>query len=105
MYAEALMLIGAAVALIVLFALTLETLHIYGLYRVLYGLDWERQELRCPKTDRLTSVQNGAGNRAISSLHLPKTRTHWDWTNNTFGMHGLVRGDLRCKATEYLNTS
>ena len=68
MYPEALVLIGAVVALIVLFALTLETLHIYGLYRVLYELDWDRKELRCPETGRLTSVQIGAGNAAISSL-------------------------------------
>ena len=68
MYSEALMLIGAVVALIVLFALMLEILHIYGIYRVLYGLDWERQELRCSETGRLTSVQIGAGNAAILIL-------------------------------------
>ncbi len=62
------MLIGAVVALIVLFALTLETLHIYGIYRALYGLDWERQELRCPETGRLTSVQIGAANAVILAL-------------------------------------
>ncbi len=58
---ELLMLIGAIVALAVLFTLTPVALHVYGLYR-------DRKELRCPETGRQTSVQIGAGKAAISSL-------------------------------------
>ncbi len=65
---ESFMLIGAIMALAVLFVLTPMTLHVYGLYR-------DRKEFRCPETDRLTSVQISAGKAAISSLFgKPKIR-------------------------------
>lgn len=58
---ESLMLIGAIMALAVLFVLTPVTLHIYGRYQ-------DRRALRCPETDRMTSVQIDAGKAAQSAL-------------------------------------
>ncbi len=61
MYGNPMMLLGALLALAVLFVLAPLTLHIYGRYR-------ERSALRCPETGRLTSVQVDASKAARTAL-------------------------------------
>ncbi len=80
MYSESFMLIGAIMALAVLFVLTPVTLHIHRRYR-------DRTALRCPETGRLTSVRIDAEKAAKSALFgEPKLRvetcTRWPEKKN-----------------------
>ena len=61
MYGNPMMLMGALLALAVLFVLAPLTMHIFWRYR-------ERSALRCPETGRLTSVQVDAGKAARTSM-------------------------------------
>jgi hypothetical protein len=61
MNTEAIMLIGALLALAVFYILIPLALHMYGRYK-------DRRALRCPETGKLTSVQIEAGRAAGTSL-------------------------------------